>query len=164
MVQVAARFPQYQFVIAGAPSFNAAYYDEYLGGQQLPIVFNATYDLLTHAHAAIVASGTATLETALFNVPQVVVYKGGTVSIAIARMVVSIKYISLVNLIMDKLVVKELIQEDCNQVAIGAELDLLLNDTSHRGQMRSDYDELDVRMGEPGASGKTAGLIVGYVK
>jgi lipid-A-disaccharide synthase len=164
MIQVSEKFPDYQFVIAGAPSFNAEYYDQYLSGKNIPIVFNATYNLLTHADAAIVASGTATLETALFNVPQVVIYKGGAISIAIARMVVSIKYISLVNLIMDRPVVKELIQEDCNPMQITAELDLLVNDTTYRNQMLANYDELDVRMGEPGASAKTAGLIVGYMQ
>jgi lipid-A-disaccharide synthase len=120
--------------------------------------------LLTHADAAIVASGTATLETALFNVPQIVVYKGGAISIAIARMVVSIKYISLVNLIMDRLVVKELIQEDCNPMQIAAELGLLVNNAAYRTQMLTNYDELDARMGEPGASAKTAGLIIGYMQ
>jgi lipid-A-disaccharide synthase len=163
MLQVVQHFPDHQFVIAGAPSFSAGYYDQYLNGQNIPIVFNATYNLLTHAHAAIVASGTATLETALFNVPQVVVYKGGAISIAIARMVVSIKYISLVNLIMDKLVVKELIQEDCNPVLITDELKLIVGDAPLRAQMLADYDELDVRMGQPGASAKVAGLIVGYM-
>ena len=163
MLQVSQQFSDYQFVIAGAPSFNAAYYDEYLNGQSIPIVFNATYDLLTHAHAAVVASGTATLETALFNVPQVVVYKGGAISIAIARMVVSIKYISLVNLIMDKLVVKELIQEDCNPQLIASELKLIVDAGARRMQMLTDYDALDVRMGEPGASAKVAGLILGYM-
>jgi len=164
MLAVMPKFPDHQFVIAGAPSFNVAYYEEYLGGQTVPIVFGSTYDLLSHAEAAIVASGTATLETALFNVPQVVVYKGGAISIAIARMVVSIKYISLVNLIMDKPVVKELIQEDCNEAKIGGELDLLLNDATYRNQMLANYDELDSRMGQPGASAKTADLIMGYLK
>jgi lipid-A-disaccharide synthase len=164
MIQVADKFPDYQLVIAGAPSFTADYYTQYLNGQRIPVVFNATYDLLTHAHAAIVASGTATLETALFNVPQVVVYKGGTISIAIARMVVSIKFISLVNLIMDKLVVQELIQGDCNPAQITHELNLLINDGNYRNQMLANYDELDVRMGQPGASAKTAELIIGYTK
>ncbi|QKJ32584.1 lipid-A-disaccharide synthase [Mucilaginibacter mali] len=164
MVQVAVRFPQYQFVIAGAPSFNAGYYNKYLGGQNIPIVFNATYNLLTNARAAVVASGTAMLETALFNVPQVVVYKGGAISIAIGRMVIAVKYISLVNLIMDKPVVKELIQGDCNPGQISAELNQLAADTPHRTQMLADYDELDLRMGQPGASGKTADLIIGYMR
>lgn len=164
MVRVAATFTQYQFVIAGAPAFEADYYSQYLDGQAIPVLFNATYDLLTHAEGAIVASGTATLETALFNVPQVVVYKGGAISIAIARMVVSIKYISLVNLIMNKQVVKELIQQDCNPQQISTELNLLVNDTGYRTKMLTDYDELDKLMGQPGASAKTARLIISYIK
>lgn len=163
MVQAAAKFPEYQFVVAGAPSFQADYYDQYLGGNPIPVVFNATYDLLSHAQAAIVASGTATLETALFNVPQVVVYKGGAVTMAIARMLVKLKFISLVNLIMDKLVVKEMIQEECTVEKIGAELGLLINDAAYRQTMLANYDELDVRMGQPGASAKTAGLVVKYM-
>ncbi|RVT98222.1 lipid-A-disaccharide synthase [Mucilaginibacter limnophilus] len=162
MVQVAGRFPDYQFVIAGAPSFSSGYYEPYLNGRNIPVVFNATYDLLTHAEAAIVASGTATLETALFNVPQVVVYKGSAITIAIGRMVIKIKFISLVNLIMDKPVVKELIQQDCNPEKISAELELLVKNNTYRQNMLVDYDELDRRMGEPGASAKTASLIVKY--
>jgi lipid-A-disaccharide synthase len=162
MVKAAANFPQYQFVIAGAPAFQADYYTPYLNGAAFPVVFNATYDLLTHAEAAIVASGTATLETALFNVPQVVVYKGGKVSIAIARMLVKLQFISLVNLIMDSLVVKELIQEECTPEKITAELKLLTGDKTYRQNMLNNYDQLDVRMGQPGASAKTAGLIVKY--
>ncbi len=163
IVQVAIQFPQYQFVVAGAPSFTADYYTEYLSGQAVPVIFNATYDLLTNADAAIVASGTATLETALFNVPQVVIYKGGAISIAIARMVISIKYISLVNLIMDKPVVKELIQQDCNPLQIGKELDLLLNNPARRAEMLAGYQALHAKMGQPGASAKAASLIIKYI-
>lgn len=164
MVNTAANFPGYQFVVAGAPAFQRAYYDEYLSGTDIPVVFDATYDLLSHACAAIVASGTATLETALFNVPQVVVYKGGALTIAIGRMLIKLKFISLVNLIMDKPVVRELIQQDCVPQKIGGELDLLINDAAYRQTMLSNYDELDIRMGKPGASAKTAELIVKYTK
>ena len=164
MLAVAKRFKFYQFVIAGAPSFDADYYTPFLNGKNIPIVFNATYDLLSHADAAIVASGTATLETALFHVPQVVVYKGGKISVGIARMVVTIKFISLVNLIMNRLVVKELIQEDCNPNKIIAEMDSILNYGTYRQQMLSDYNELDKLMGQPGASAKTAALIIGYLQ
>lgn len=164
MVAVSTNFPEYQFVIAGAPAFQADYYAPYLNGAKIPVVFNATYDLLNQSYAAIVASGTATLETALFNVPQVVVYKGGKLTIAIARVLVKLKFISLVNLIMDKQVVKELIQEECIGDKIGKELNLIINDKVYRQTMLSGYDELDVRMGQPGASAKTAGLIVRYVK
>jgi lipid-A-disaccharide synthase len=162
MVAMQSRFPQYQLVIAGAPSFNAEYYMQYIAGTNIPVVFNSTYDLLSNAYAAIVASGTATLETALFNVPQVVVYKGNAVTIGIARMLVKIRFISLVNLIMDKLVVKELIQQDSNPESIAAELALILNDKTYRQTMLTNYDELDVKMGQPGASAKTAAFIVDY--
>ncbi|QQL48332.1 lipid-A-disaccharide synthase [Mucilaginibacter ginkgonis] len=163
MLSVVDKLPAYQFVVAGAPSFDAAYYDQFFSVTKLPIIFNATYDLLVNAQAAIVASGTATLETALFDVPQVVVYKASPLFIGLARIFVKLNYISLVNLIMDKLVVKELIQEDCDTIHISAELDRLLKDQTYRSAMLANYDELDLKMGEPGASAKTAGLIVKYV-
>jgi lipid-A-disaccharide synthase len=162
MIAVASKFPHYQFVVAGAPSFNAAYYEQYLQDKYIPVIFNATYDLLQVAEAAIVASGTATLETALFNVPQVVVYKGNAITIGIARMLIKIKFISLVNLIMDAAVVKELIQQDCNPTEIYAELNNLIHNIPYRTQMLANYDQLDQRMGQPGASAKTAALIIKY--
>ena len=162
MMKVGDQFPDYQFVIAGAPSFNKDFYTNFIGEKDIPVIFNATYDLLTNAHAAVVASGTATLETALFNVPQVVVYKGNAISIGIARMVVKIKYISLVNLIMNSPIVKELIQEDCNPQKIGDELDAILNNQNYLGQMLNNYDKLDKKMGQPGASCRTAELIIKY--
>jgi len=162
MLQVVEQFPDHQFVIAGAPSFNKDFYSEFLGDKNIPVIFNSTYDLLTNADAAIVASGTATLETSLFNVSQVVVYKGNNISITIARMVVKIKYISLVNLIMDAPVVKELIQQDCNPQSITAELDRIVNNSNYRTTMLNNYDELHKRMGKPGASAKAASLIIKY--
>src|SRR5690606_13735114 len=90
MLSVVSDFPDYQFVIAGAPSFTKENYDKYLAGRAIPVIFSQTYDLLNVAHAAIVTSGTATLETALFNVPQIVVYKGGKISIGIAKLLVKI--------------------------------------------------------------------------
>jgi lipid-A-disaccharide synthase len=162
MISITEEFPNYQFVIAGAPSFNAGYYQQYLQGKSIRVIFNATYDLLNIAEAAVVASGTANLETALFNVPQVVVYKGNAITIGIARMLIKIKFISLVNLIMDSEVVKELIQQDCNPTQITAELHRLLNNKTYRQKMLSDYDMLDEKMGKPGASAKTATLIVKY--
>jgi lipid-A-disaccharide synthase len=164
MMEVADKFPHYQVVIAGAPSFHIDYYKQFLGDKNIPVLFNATYNLLSHAHAAVVASGTATLETALFHVPQVVVYKGNALTIAVARMVVKLEFISLVNLIMNKGVVKELIQEACTSAKINAELDLILNDKDHRDTMQTNYNLLDERMGQPGASAKTAGLIIQYAK
>jgi lipid-A-disaccharide synthase len=162
MVATAKQFPDYQFVVAGAPSFDAAYYDEYLKNTGIPIVFNATYDLLNNAYAAIVTSGTATLETALFNIPQVVVYKSSKISIAIGRLVIKVKFISLVNLIMDKAIVKELIQDDCNPERINKELELITDVKFARQEMLDNYDELHKKMGQPGASGRTAGLIIKY--
>jgi len=162
MLKAAGQFPDHQIMIAGAPSFNHEFYSQFFDDKNIPLVFNATYDLLTHADAAVVASGTATLETALFHVPQVVVYKGNPISITIARMVVKIKYISLVNLIMNGPVVKELIQQDCSPKKIATELDKISNDKTYREQMLENYKKLDERMGKPGASAKTAALIIKY--
>ncbi|MEO6849567.1 MAG: lipid-A-disaccharide synthase [Mucilaginibacter sp.] len=162
MVAVAKQWPEHQFIVAGAPTFDLAYYDQYIKETGIKVLFNATYDLLNNAEAAVVASGTATLETALFNVPQVVVYKGHNISIAIARAVVTIKFISLVNLIMDNGVVKELIQKDCDPATIRAELELIINNNAYRAQMLANYENLHQRMGKPGASEKTAGLIIRY--
>ncbi|MCC8424308.1 lipid-A-disaccharide synthase [Mucilaginibacter sp. UR6-11] len=162
MIAVADQYPEYHFIIAGAPSFNTDYYSQYLNGRSIPVLFNATYDILSNAYAAVVASGTATLEAALFNVPQIVVYKGNPISITIARWVVKIKYISLVNLIVNRGIVKELIQQDCTPARIGTELDLILNNNDYRQNILADYDLLDEKMGSPGASAKTAALIIKY--
>ena len=162
MLAVAANYPDYQFVIAGAPSIKPEYYAQFVGDQSIPVVFNSTYDLLNNAQAAIVASGTATLETALFHVPQVVIYKGNPIFIAVARIVVKTRFISLVNLIMDKLIVKELIQGDCSPQTIDAELYKLLENKPYWQQMLDGYGQLDKRMGEPGASEHTANLIIKY--
>lgn len=162
MLSVTDHFPDYQFAIAAAPTFDQQYYQQFIGEKKIKLLFNNTYNLLRHAHAAIVASGTATLETALFKVPQVVVYKGGTISIAIARMLVKIKFISLVNLIVDKKIVTELIQEDCNTEQIHKELQIIV-DGSGRKDMLQEYDHLLSLMGTPGASAKTAKLIFKYI-
>ena len=159
MLSLTGQLPGYHFVIAGAPAFNEAYYQQFIGDKKVSLVFNQTYDLLHRASAAVVASGTATLETALFKVPQVVVYKGGRISIAIARMLVKIRFISLVNLIMDKKVVEELIQEDCNPKKLYSCLSPLLAGEGRVLQL-NDYEALAVKMGKPGASEKTAQLII----
>ena len=163
MLSVTEQFPEHTFVVAAAPTFSAAYYHQFTGGKNVKLVFAQTYDLLHEARAALVASGTATLETALFHVPQVVVYRGGAISIAIARMLVKIRFISLVNLIMDRKVVTELIQEDCNTQKVTAELQAIVSGTQ-REQMLQDYAELSVIMGNPGASERTAKLILTYLK
>lgn len=163
MLSVVSDFPAYQFVIAGAPSFQAGYYHQYIGDQKVKLIFSQTYNLLHYADVAVVASGTATLETALFKVPQVVVYKGGAISIAIARMLVKIKFISLVNLIVNKKIVTELIQEDCNTKKVKEELQVILSEQG-REEMLRNYDGLLELMGKPGASEKTAKLMNAYLK
>ena len=115
MISVSDNFPEYQFIIAAAPSQPISFYNVLVGNKNLSIISDETYELLFHSEAALVTSGTATLETALLNIPEVVCYKGGMVSYLIARMLVKIKFISLVNLIMDKEVVKELIQNNLMQ-------------------------------------------------
>lgn len=162
MLSVTTSFPEYQFVIAAAPTFDEAYYHQFMGDKKVKLVFAQTYNLLQNAHAALVASGTATLETALFKVPQVVLYRGGAISVGIARLVIKIRFISLVNLIMDKKVVEELIQEDCNTEAITLQLKSIV-DGKGRSQMLEDYDELAKKMGHAGASERTAKLIVNFL-
>ncbi|WP_443936474.1 lipid-A-disaccharide synthase [Pedobacter sp. MW01-1-1] len=163
MLSVTENFPEYTFVVAAAPTFTEAYYQQFMGDKSIKLLFNNTYNLLHIAHAALVASGTATLETALFKVPQVVVYKGGAISIAIARLLVKIKFISLVNLIVNKKIVTELIQEDCSTEKIYTELKSIVTGPG-RTNMLHNYDELLTLMGTPGASEKTARLIVAYLK
>jgi lipid-A-disaccharide synthase len=161
MLGVVDELPECQFVVAGAPGFGPEYYNQFIRKDNITLIFGDTYNLLHVATAAVVASGTATLETALFRVPQVVVYKGGAISVAIARMLVNIKFISLVNLIMDKAVVKELIQEDCSPRNIFFHLAPLLQEQSaERRSMLDDYQTLSEKMGTAGASERTAREIV----
>lgn len=149
-------FPAHQIIIAGAPNLDEAFYRKHLGDIDIPIIYNQTYDLLKVASAAVVTSGTATLETALFKVPQVVVYKANPLTIALGRMVIQVKYISLVNLINDFLSVRELIQKECTSYNIASELDLLLNSKSYRDNILENYDILQEKVGEAGASKRTA--------
>ena len=159
MLSVAADFPDYQFVIAGAPSQEYSFYSTFLISNNCHFISNKTYDLLSVSYAALVTSGTATLETALFKVPEVVCYKGSWLSYQIAKRIVTLKYISLVNLIMDKEVVTELIQEKCNTNSIKIELQKLL-DSKYRNKVLENYNALELKLGGIGASQKTAKLIV----
>ena len=163
MLSMKKQYSNYQFVIAGAPSQPKEFYQTFIEDTDVKIVFNQTYQLLQKAQVAMVTSGTATLETALFGVPEVVCYKGGAISFAIAKQLVKVKYISLVNLIMDKEIVKELIQNELNETNLKIELDKLLNADS-RNKMLSDYAELTTKLGGAGASKKTAGLMIDYLK
>jgi lipid-A-disaccharide synthase len=162
MLSVVTDFPEYQFVIAGAPSQEYSFYETFLNGQNIKFISNETYNLLSHSHAALVTSGTATLETALFKVPEVVCYKGSWASYQIAKRIITLKFISLVNLIMDEEVVTELIQDDCNSTKIKTELTKIL-DPNHRKVVLQKYDALEQKLGGVGASEKTARLIVSNI-
>jgi len=163
MLSVVKEFPEYQFVIAGAPSQEFSFYEGFITSENIKFVSNKTYDLLSNAKAALVTSGTATLETALFKVPEVVCYKGSSISYQIAKRIITLKYISLVNLIMDEEVVTELIQGDCNTKRIREELNKLL-DAKYRQNLLEKYHVLEEKLGGIGASEKTAKLIVGDLK
>jgi lipid-A-disaccharide synthase len=162
MLSVTENFTEYQFVIAGAPSQEADFYQKFIDNDQVHLLLNKTYDLLSISYAALVTSGTATLETALFKVPQVVCYKGSWISYQIARRVIKLKYISLVNLILDKPVVKELIQGEFNSVQLSDELNIIL-DPYKRATLFLDYYDLEKKLGGRGASDTTAKLIISHL-
>ncbi len=167
MLSVTEHFPAYQFVIAGAPSIEKELYSEIVGSKDIRIVYNRTHELMRNSFAALVTSGTATLETALFEVPEVVCYKGSFISYSIAKMVIDkdiIKYISLVNLIMDKEIVKELIQSELTTKNLTYELAKITGNKTNRKRMKEDYILLKKKLGGAGASKKTAELIVGYLR
>ncbi|MDF2436548.1 MAG: lipid-A-disaccharide synthase [Bacteroidota bacterium] len=156
-------YPNHQFVIAGAPSQTIEFYQTFINDNDVKIVYNQTYQLLQRSEAALVTSGTATLETALFGVPEVVCYKGGAISYLIARQLIKVKFISLVNLIMDKEIVKELIQSELNEKNLKAELDKLLEPAS-RKRLLADYAVLKEKLGGSGASAKAAELMLSYLQ
>jgi lipid-A-disaccharide synthase len=159
MLSVVNDFPDYQFVIAGAPSQDFSFYEKFITNDNIKFISNKTYSLLGIASAALVTSGTATLETALFKVPEVVCYKGSWASYQIAKRIITLKYISLVNLIMDQEVVTELIQDDCTTERIKEELTKILEGEC-RAKLLTQYDQLEQKLGGIGASQKTAQLIV----
>ena len=162
MLSVTNNFPDYQFVIAGAPSQPLSFYKQF-ETNNINIIENKTYDLLQHATAALVVSGTATLETALFHVPQVVCYKTGKLFYHLAKMVVKIKFISLVNLVADKEVVKELIQDELTTENLTAELSKILAEPD-KSNILNAYKEIEAKLGGKGASQRAAELIIGYLK
>ena len=158
MLSVVGSYHEYQFVIAGAPSQEYDFYKQFIKEENVHFVSGKTYDLLAHSYAALVTSGTATLETALLNVPEVVCYRGNWISYQIAKRVISLKYISLVNLIMDAPVVTELIQGDLCTRNLKAELNRLL-DSDYREKLFKDYQALREKLGNEGASERTAQAI-----
>mgnify|MGYP006072187869 FL=1 len=163
MLSLRDDFNAYEFVIAGAPSQNFDFYKQIIGNQNVGFVNNKTYDLLSVSYAALVGSGTATLETALFKVPQVVCYKGSAISYQIAKRIITLKFISLVNLIMDKEVVEELIQNDFTKKKLKAACIKIL-DPIYREKLFIAYFELEKILGGIGASSKVAKKIVAGLK
>lgn len=163
MLTMAKHFPEYQFVVAQAPSLDDHFLEELTGRHpNVSMVKGQTYNLLRQAKAALVTSGTATLETALFGVPEVVCYKGNPISYFFAKHLIKVKYISLVNLVMDKLVVKELIQHDLTEENLLKELTALLKDEGARNRVMKDYAELWHKLGEKDASRRAAEVIYEY--
>ena len=159
MLKMADKFMDYQFVIAGAPSQDFEFYKPFIKKDNVQFISNKTYDLLSVSYAAVVTSGTATLETALFKVPEIVCYKTSWISYQIGRRLVDLKFISLVNLIMNKEVVKELIQDDFNEKNLEKELHKILN-LKNTQAIFLDYFELEKKLGGKGASKKVAELII----
>ena len=165
MLEASKAFPNYQFIVAKATSLDDSFYHELLKGYpNVSSVKGDTYRLLTWSTAALVTSGTATLETALFGVPQVVCYKGSAISYEIAKRLIKVKYISLVNLIMDKLVVKELIQHELTKENLVRELDSILHNQERIQQIKEDYHQLNELLQQGGnASEKAARIIADFV-
>lgn len=163
MVRMAEEFPQYQFVVAATPAQSPEMYRQIIAGRDVKTVTDRTYDLLSISHAALVTSGTATLETALLGVPQVVCYKGSPISYFIGRMVVKVPFISLVNLIAGREVVRELIQGAMNREELVRELRKILSG-ENRERMLSDYRALRHLLGDGGASRRAAELIVNRLR
>lgn len=163
MLSLVDDFSDYQFVIAGAPSQDFEFYEKFVNKSNVCFISNKTYDLLSISYAALVTSGTATLETALFKVPQVVCYKANAISYQIAKRIITLKFISLVNLIMNREVVTELIQGDLNTLRLKKELKAILDDAK-RQDLFLDYYELEQKLGGKGASDKAAKLIFEALK
>lgn len=167
MLKMVDRFPQYQFVVAGAPSFSKADYEPYLKDKRVGLVFNQTYELMQQARAALVTSGTATLETALLRCPQVVVYLmwGGRFTDFMAKKVfIKVPFISLVNLVLGREAVVELFQRNYSEQRMYMLVRKLLEDSAERRKLLADYDELAQLMGEPGSSGRVGREMVARLK
>ena len=160
MLSVINDFPDYQFVVGAAPSVPAVVYDQLIKDTLVKVIHGETYELIEQSYAALVTSGTATLETALFNVPEVVCYKGSLISYHIARQLIKIKFISLVNLIMDREIVTELIQGELNRERLVEELKKITVDTPNRNLMLENFKTLQQQLGGPGASERAAKLIM----
>ncbi|MDI9859744.1 lipid-A-disaccharide synthase [Flectobacillus roseus] len=162
MVAQAYNFPDYQFVIAGVSNLPKELYARWQSIFPIKVVYDDAYNLLSVADAALVTSGTATLETALLNIPQVVCYKTSGISFAIAKMVIKVPYISLVNLVAQKKIVPELIQNDLNNTTVQEELNKILTPEGRQAQLEG-YAEVKALLGDKGASAKAGSLMVDYL-
>jgi len=160
MLSVIPHFPEYQFVLAAAPSLNENVYKKYIANTNITVIVNKTYDILQQSEAALITSGTATLEAGLLGIPQLVCYRGDYVSYQIARRVMQVKYISLVNLVADQEIIKEYIQYDMTTENLKEELNKLINDRNYRNQMLENYTKVREILGGVGASERTADIIV----
>jgi lipid-A-disaccharide synthase len=158
MIKLASTYPNYQFLVAGAPSISKEFYESY-EHENIKIIYNQAYDILSQSTAAIVCSGTATLETALFNIPQVCAYVAHPISYMIAKMLVNIKYISLVNLNLNREAICELIQSDFNESRLKLEFEAILPKGSKRDTLLIEYAKLRNLFGV-GASDKAASEIM----
>ena len=160
MIKAVKMNPDWEASIAGVSSLGIEFYQKIIGKEAIRIEFNKTYELLRKSDAALVTSGTATLEAGLIGIPTVVCYKGGRISYYISRQLIKVKYISLVNLMLNRAAVPELIQHTMNPRNLHQELDALLNDAHRRTKMKQDLEELKVLCGEPGASARIANKMV----
>jgi len=163
MVKAASYFPSFRFIVAGVPAIESKKYEAILSGTGISLVSNRTYKLLDHSYAAIVTSGTATLETALFNVPQVVIYKVGWLTYFLGKLFVKVRFFSLVNIISGKEVVKELLQSDIAG-RIKNELSLLLNDEAYRKRILAEYGKISSSLGDVGVSERLAFKMIEILK
>jgi lipid-A-disaccharide synthase len=162
MIAILPAFQEYQFVVAGVTNLERTYY-QHFERNGIKFIFDETFDLLSHAKAALVTSGTATLETALFDVPQIVCYRTSAITYAIGKAVIKVPYISLVNLIAGRQVVKELIQGEFNARNVMDELRHLLDDQQYMAQMKAGYAEIRAKLGQQQAARKAAELMVNYL-
>jgi lipid-A-disaccharide synthase len=160
MLAIIPFFPSYRFIIAGISSIPRDFYEKIIDKKNVTIIFDKTYNLLKISYAALVTSGTATLETALMEVPEIVCYKANPLSVYIAKLLIKVNFISLVNLIMEKEIVKELIQKDFNTITLQNELNKILNDNDLRNEMKKNYVLLKEKLGGEGASIRAAEHIV----
>jgi lipid-A-disaccharide synthase len=162
-IKVIERFPQYKFIVAAAPGIDFEWYQKFLKGESVILVQNQTYSLLKNSFAAIVTSGTATLETALFKVPQLVCYRSSFLSFQIAKRIITLPFISLVNLIMNRKVVSEILQNDFTVERIEKELKSITESEKREKQLK-DYESLNQKLSAGGASVKTAKSIVNFLQ